>query len=92
MRHVLVASLKMKADKERELRDTVCKQLVEGKRTIGMYDKNKQRNVKLFTAVHFAGKCWNTAVKVVLKSTFVKVEVASQKTTWVAVEVTHIST
>jgi len=33
--YVRAASLKMKADKERELRDTVCKELVEGKRTIG---------------------------------------------------------
>jgi len=32
---VCAASLKVKADKERELRDNVCKQLVEGKRTIG---------------------------------------------------------
>ena len=29
------ASLKVKADKERQMRDSVCKQLVEGKRTIG---------------------------------------------------------
>jgi len=33
--YVRAASLKMKADKARELRDTVCKELVEGKRTIG---------------------------------------------------------
>jgi len=38
---LVAASLKIKYDKERELRDTVCKQLVEGKRTIGLYEKNK---------------------------------------------------
>jgi len=34
---LLTASLKIKADKEREVRDAVCKQLVDGKRTIGTY-------------------------------------------------------
>jgi len=38
---LFAASLKIKADKERELRDSVCKQLVEGKRTIGTDGKNK---------------------------------------------------
>jgi len=39
------ASLKVKADKERELRDTVCKQLVEGKRTIGKYSPTSDQGI-----------------------------------------------
>jgi len=31
--------MRIKVDKEREVRDTICKQLVESKRTIGMYKK-----------------------------------------------------